>query len=704
MVSLLQRAHAQESWIGWRGHRPNFYGGYIFFCLEESDSKSRHVRGGVGKRSGRRLCRRTVQERQRQSAAWVRNWARGGWGGRLRRGEMRARQTTKDCWALTSILRRPQWPRAKHTHSRQPTTQELPTRWKRAARGHQSRPPAEQDESRSVTDAASEEANIKKLERLVALRLIYSRYPHKPAASAPSAWSPSTCLLWGSHSRHRGRTVARQRRKQKTRMVDVGCFVHLRKNQPNLYEQQTCPCTRSYRPKCWLFFFEISTDTLPEFLWVMTFAGRVTQHSQWTHTDQMYWYGIVFFFWHCGWKPPFLDRSTSRIRKFSRTQHSTICRIVFNITQKLVIILEMLTEMPGICITFLGGISRSQWFRSMSGTGEAQWAKARGEGQVEGLRLFSFCQDAAAVDGEAIAQPTKWCKDSKKLVILCSKVSVLWVVELWSRKEPEAPFTSVEAVNTELLIQTRTHYVNQLSICGTVDDLSAIRLDRRKGTSQFLCGQADVDQVYLLVSSPTMALGNRMRGNVSSFDALISEIQLTQYFGKAYFQYRVTTWKKHKIRHDGDDGRWTVTLLCRAYTLSRSFLESQVLTARPEGTIIEPVLEVQKYKLSILDDMGWKSRFCQLLTHLKLWNPERARFANEIHDHKEDVRSSKQLLTAAGTSNSSQETGALNSIKETCAITPFDPIGDFFQEKQSFLDVNENVWRSRLIHFQGGIY
>ena len=40
--------------------------------------------------------------------------------------------------------------------------------------------PAEQDEPRSAADAAataSEEANIKKLERLVALRLIHGRYP-----------------------------------------------------------------------------------------------------------------------------------------------------------------------------------------------------------------------------------------------------------------------------------------------------------------------------------------------------------------------------------------------------------------------------------------------------------------------------------------------------------------------------------------------
>ena len=50
--------------------------------------------------------------------------------------------------------------------------------------------PAEQDEPRSAADAAataSEEANIKTLERLMALRLIYGRHPPEPAASAPGA-------------------------------------------------------------------------------------------------------------------------------------------------------------------------------------------------------------------------------------------------------------------------------------------------------------------------------------------------------------------------------------------------------------------------------------------------------------------------------------------------------------------------------------
>ena len=63
----------------------------------------------------------------------------------------------------------------------------------RAAAGGATTPvaaPAEQDEPRSAADAAataSEEANIKKLELLMALWLIHGRYPPEPAASALSA-------------------------------------------------------------------------------------------------------------------------------------------------------------------------------------------------------------------------------------------------------------------------------------------------------------------------------------------------------------------------------------------------------------------------------------------------------------------------------------------------------------------------------------
>ena len=288
------------------------------------------------------------------------------------------------------------------------------------------------------------------------------------------------------------------------------------------------------------FFFEISTDTLPEFLSVVTFAGRVTQHSQWTHTEQMNWYVIVFFFWLRRWKPPFtLGRITSRIRKYTRTITFDDLKNCFQHHLQVgngTFWRDSECEMPGIRMTFLCDISRSQWssgrvakakvclclFRSMSGTGEAQWSESkrrRSSGRTQVVFVLPRCSGCRWRSNRAADKMVQRFKETSHLVF--KSISALSRGTL-KQKEPEAPFTSMEAVNTELLIQTRTHSVNQLSIFGTVDDLSAIRLDRRKGTSQFLCGQEDVDQVYLLVSSPTMALGNRMRGNVSSFDSLIS--------------------------------------------------------------------------------------------------------------------------------------------------------------------------------------
>ena len=70
------------------------------------------------------------------------------------------------------------------------------------------------------------------------------------------------------------------------------------------------------------------------------------------------------------------------------------------------------------------------------------------------------------------------------------------------------------------------------------------------------------EEVQLLVSLPTTALGNRVRENVWSFEALASRIQLTQMCEKAYFQYRVTPGKQYKTRPDRDDGWRTIALLC----------------------------------------------------------------------------------------------------------------------------------------------
>ena len=139
----------------------------------------------------------------------------------------------------------------------------------------------------------------------------------------------------------------------------------------------------------------------------------------------------------------------------------------------------------------------------------------------------------------------------------------------------------------------------------------------------------------------------------------------------------MTAGKKYKIQPDGDDGWRTITPLCRDYIPSRSFPKSQVLAAIPEGTIIGPVSEVQIVKF--LDDSGIEvaipstANFAN--TSCVVISKETERFVNEVHDHKEELRSSNELLTAEMGSNSSQETGALSSIKETCASPPSNPIG-----------------------------
>ena len=75
---------------------------------------------------------------------------------------------------------------------------------------------------------------------------------------------------------------------------------------------------------------------------------------------------------------------------------------------------------------------------------------------------------------------------------------------------------------------------------------------------------------------------------------------------------------------------------------------------------------------------------------------------NEIHDHKEELRSSYKLLTAfqtsermephgeEGGSNSSKETSP-NSIKEACASLPSNPISDSLFKK-TVIPRGERKW------------
>ena len=64
----------------------------------------------------------------------------------------------------------------------------------------------------------------------------------------------------------------------------------------------------------------------------------------------------------------------------------------------------------------------------------------------------------------------------------------------------------------------------------------------------------------------------------------------------------MTAGKKYNNQPDENDGWGTNTPPCQEYTFSRSFPESQVVAAIPEGTIIGPVLEVRI--VQIMDEYG----------------------------------------------------------------------------------------------------
>ena len=256
-----------------------------------------------------------------------------------------------------------------------------------------------------------------------------------------------------------------------------------------------------------------------------------------------------------------------------------------------------------------------------------------------------------------------------------------------------------DSMNTELLFQT-IHSVNQLSIYGAVAKWchQFCLTEEEKGRATFsvdnkMLTSLQPEGVQLLVSPATAAPGNRMRENVFSFEGLASRLQLTQSRQKTYFQYRVTAGKQYKIRPDGDDGWRTITHLCREYTFSRSFPKSQVLVAIPEGTITGPVLEVQIVK--IIDGYGKEIAIPSTVnpsnTSYVVISRETERCVKEIHDHKEELRSSNELLTAERGSNSSQETGALNSIKETWASFPSNPVGDSLFKK-TVIPWGERKW------------
>ena len=79
-----------------------------------------------------------------------------------------------------------------------------------------------------------------------------------------------------------------------------------------------------------------------------------------------------------------------------------------------------------------------------------------------------------------------------------------------------------------------------------------------------------------------------------------------------------------------------------------SFPESEDLAAIPDGTIIGPVLKVRN--VEIIDGYGTQIAIPSFVrsanTSYVVISRETALFVNEIRDHKEELRSSNELLTA----------------------------------------------------------
>ena len=137
----------------------------------------------------------------------------------------------------------------------------------------------------------------------------------------------------------------------------------------------------------------------------------------------------------------------------------------------------------------------------------------------------------------------------------------------------------------------------------------------------------------------------------------------------------------YKIRPDEDDGWRTITPLCREYSSSRSYPKTKALAAIPEGTTIGPVLEV--HIVEFLDGHGIEVAIQSISnpenTYYVVITREAERLVNEIHAHKQELRSSNELLADLQESRRSEvyegrkvtksfkETWASPSTKETCA-------------------------------------
>ena len=175
-----------------------------------------------------------------------------------------------------------------------------------------------------------------------------------------------------------------------------------------------------------------------------------------------------------------------------------------------------------------------------------------------------------------------------------------------------------------------------------------IRLNkRRKKTSRLSCGQKDF-----------VHGGTRRSGivGISSDSGTWKQVARKrvelQNIGKEDTAYTTmcksllpTSCDYYKIRPNADDGWGTVTPLCREYSSSRSYPKTKDLSAIPEGTTIGPVLEVHVVKVhdGYGTEVATQSTAKLRNTPYVVISRETERFVNEIHDHKQELRSTSRI-------------------------------------------------------------
>ena len=115
---------------------------------------------------------------------------------------------------------------------------------------------------------------------------------------------------------------------------------------------------------------------------------------------------------------------------------------------------------------------------------------------------------------------------------------------------------------------------------------------------------------------------------------------------KAFFQRLLIAGENNKIRPNEDDGWRTIAPSCRKYSRSRTYPKTEALATIPEGTTIGPVLEV--HIVEILDGYGIEVAIQSIsnpenTSHVVITR-EAERFVIEIHDHRQELRASNELL------------------------------------------------------------